>query len=78
MRAVTVAEAKRNFENLVKRVMDDSEPAIVLTESGDQVVLMPLDDYNAWTETNKRNQANRSPHSVRIRNKSPRSASAID
>lgn len=50
MRAVTVAEAKRNLDDLVKRVMDDSEPAIVLTESGEQVVLMPLDDFDAWTE----------------------------
>ena len=37
MRAVTVAEAKRNLDGLVKRVMDDSEPAIVLMESGEQV-----------------------------------------
>lgn len=51
MRAVTVAEARRNLDDLVKRVMDDSEPAIVLTESGEQVVVMPLDDYNAWAET---------------------------
>ena len=51
MRAVTVAEARRNLDALVQRVMDDSEPAIVLTESGEQVVLMPLDDFNAWTET---------------------------
>ncbi len=51
MRAVTVAEAKRNLDGLLKRVMEDSEPAIVLTESGEQVVVMPLDEYNAWAET---------------------------
>ena len=32
-------------------MIEDSEPAIVLTESGEQLVLMPLDDYNAWSET---------------------------
>jgi antitoxin YefM len=51
MRAVTLKEAEGNLQGLVTRVMDDSEPAIVVTESGQQVVLMPLDDYNAWQET---------------------------
>jgi antitoxin YefM len=51
MRAVAIADAKRNMDDLVKRIIDDSEPAIVLTESGDQVVMMPLDDFNAWAET---------------------------
>lgn len=51
MRAVTVSEARRNLDDLVKQVMNDSEPAIVVMESGEQVVLMPLDDYNAWSET---------------------------
>ena len=51
MRAVTVKEARRNLDDLVRRVTADAEPAIVVAESGEQVVLMPLDDYNAWVET---------------------------
>ncbi len=51
MRAVTMAEARRNLDDLLRQVVDDSEPAIVLTESGDQVVLMPLADFSAWAET---------------------------
>ncbi len=51
MRAVTVEEAKRNLDDLLRRVIGDSEPAIVVTETGEQVVMMPLDDHNAWSET---------------------------
>jgi antitoxin YefM len=51
MRAVTVAEAKRDLDGIIRRVMSDAEPAIMLTDTGEQVVLMPLDDYNAWAET---------------------------
>src|SRR5258708_1886729 len=51
MRAITLKEAEKDLQALVTRVMDDTEPAIVLTESGQQVVLMRLDDYNALQET---------------------------
>lgn len=51
MRAVNVEEAARDLEGLVTSVMDDSDPAILITSSGRQVVLVPLDDFNAWSET---------------------------
>ena len=51
MRAVTVEEAAQNLNGLVTRVADDSEPAILISDSGQQVVLLPIDDYNAWKET---------------------------
>ena len=51
MRAVTMKEAERDREGLVTRVTDDSEPAILTTESGRQVVVMPLEDFSAWQET---------------------------
>src|SRR5215212_6873558 len=51
MRAVTAAEAKHDLERLIEQVIVDSEPAILITEAGQQAVLLPLDDYNAWQET---------------------------
>jgi antitoxin YefM len=51
MRAVTLKEAKRNLVKLVEQVIADAEPAIVITESGEKAVLMPLDEYNSWKET---------------------------
>ena len=51
MQAVTLKEAKLNLERIVEQVIADAEPAIVVTESGGQVVFLPLDEYNSWKET---------------------------
>jgi antitoxin YefM len=51
MQAVTVKEAQRDLERLLMQVLDDAEPTIVVLESGQQVVVVPLDDYTAWQET---------------------------
>lgn len=51
MNAVTLKEAKRNLEQLVEQVLADAEPTIVVAESGEQVVFIPLDEYNSWKET---------------------------
>ena len=51
MQAISIADASLNLENLLKRVIDNSEPTIVLLDSGDKVVLMPLDEYNTFAET---------------------------
>lgn len=51
MNAVTLKEAKRNLEQLVEQVIADAEPTIVVADSGEQVVFMPLDEYNSWKET---------------------------
>lgn len=51
MNAVTIQEAKRTLEQLLRQVITDAEPTIVITESGEQVVVVPLDEYNAWKET---------------------------
>lgn len=51
MNAVTLKEAKLNLERLVEQVIADAEPTIVVTESGAQVVFLPLDEYNSWKET---------------------------
>jgi antitoxin YefM len=51
MNAVTLKEAKRNLEQLVEQVIADAEPTIVVADSGEQVVIIPLDEYNSWKET---------------------------
>lgn len=51
MNAVTLKEASLNLEQLVEQVVADAEPTIVVTESGERVVLLPLDEYNSWKET---------------------------
>ena len=51
MQATTLKEAKRNLPRLVKQVLADAEPRIVVTDKGEQVVLMPLDEFNSWKET---------------------------
>ena len=47
----TLKEAKRNLEQLVAQVIADAEPTIVVTETGEQVVFLSLDQYNSWKET---------------------------
>ena len=51
MQAVTLKDAKRNLPRLVEQVLADAEPRIVVTDKGEQVVLMPLDEFNSWKET---------------------------
>jgi antitoxin YefM len=51
MNAVTLKDAKLHLEKLVEQVIADAEPTIVVTEGGDQVVFLPLDEYNSWKET---------------------------
>lgn len=51
MNVVTLKEAKLRLEQVVAKVLADAEPAIVVTESGEQVVVLPLDEYDSWKET---------------------------
>ena len=51
MQAVTLKDAKRNLPRLVEQVLADAEPRIVVTDEGQQVVVMPLDEFNSWKET---------------------------
>ena len=51
MNAVTLKDAKLNLERLVEQVVADAEPTIVVTDSGAQVVFIPLEEYNSWKET---------------------------
>ncbi len=51
MNMVTVNEAKRNLDSLIKKVFSDAEPTIITTETGQQIVLLSLDEFNSWQET---------------------------
>lgn len=51
MHTVTLKEAKRDLERLLMQVLDDAEPTIVVLETGQQVVVVSLDEYTAWQET---------------------------
>jgi antitoxin YefM len=51
MQAITLKDAKRNLQRLIEQVLADAEPRIVVNDTGEQVVLMPLDEFNSWKET---------------------------
>lgn len=51
MNAVTINDAKVNLEQIIKQVIADVEPTIVSTDTGEQIVLLPLEEFNAWKET---------------------------
>ena len=51
MNAITLADAKKNLERIIEQVISDAEPAVLCTDKGDKVVLVPLDEFNSWKET---------------------------
>ncbi|MBI4770513.1 MAG: type II toxin-antitoxin system prevent-host-death family antitoxin [Chloroflexi bacterium] len=51
MNVVTVNEAKRNLDLLIAKVVSGAEPTIITTDTGRQIVLLPLDQFSAWQET---------------------------
>ncbi|MGD9890960.1 MAG: type II toxin-antitoxin system Phd/YefM family antitoxin [Dehalococcoidia bacterium] len=51
MRAITSAEAKEDLDRLIAQVIADAEPAVVITDAGQQVVVLPIDEFNSWQET---------------------------
>jgi len=51
MTVVTISEAKRNLDRLIAKVVSDAEPTVITTDTGQQIVLLSLDEFNAWQET---------------------------
>ena len=51
MNALPLDSVKQNLEGFVARVLADSEPLVVETTSGQQVVMMPMEDFSSWQET---------------------------
>lgn len=51
MNTITVAEAKQDLESLIIRIISNVEPIIVRAETGEKVVLVPMEEFTAWQET---------------------------
>lgn len=51
MNIVTINDAKRDLDALIQKVFSDAEPTIISTETGQQIVLLALDEFNSWKET---------------------------
>lgn len=51
MNTVTINQAQANLREILERVLENVEPTIVTTETGASIVMLSLDEYNAWQET---------------------------
>lgn len=51
MQAITISQAQQNLAGVIANVVADAEPVIICTDSGQQVVCLPLDEFNSWKET---------------------------
>ncbi|ASC74275.1 Antitoxin YefM [Halomicronema hongdechloris C2206] len=48
MDAITTKQAEQDLDGLIERVIADVQPTILCNDKGDRVVVMPLDEFNAW------------------------------
>lgn len=51
MQAITYNQAIQNLADFMDNVSDNHEPLIITHENHKAVVLISLDDFNAWQET---------------------------
>lgn len=51
MEAITYTAARQNMAKLMDDVVRNSEVKIITRNNNPSVVMMSLDDYNAWMET---------------------------
>ena len=51
MQAITFNQAIKDFAAFMDSVSDNHEPLIITDENHKAVVLMSLEDFNAWQET---------------------------
>lgn len=51
MDAVTYSEARNNLATMLDRAVDDHEHIIITRKNGRNAVLMSLEDFNSWQET---------------------------
>ncbi len=50
MMTITYSAARRELAATIKNVLDSREPVIISKKEG-KVIMMSLDDWNAWQET---------------------------
>ncbi|MCA9838716.1 MAG: type II toxin-antitoxin system prevent-host-death family antitoxin [Trueperaceae bacterium] len=51
MRTLNYTTARKNLANAIDNVVDDHTPLIITKGSDKAVVMMSLEDWNAWQET---------------------------
>ncbi len=51
MNAITINQAEASLRDVIQQIIHDVEPTIVTTETGESVVMLSLEEYNAWQET---------------------------
>ncbi len=51
MNTITINQAEASLRDVIQQIINDVEPTIVTTETGESVVMLSLDEYNAWQET---------------------------
>lgn len=51
MRTINFSDARRQFKEVLDRVVDDADITIITRRDADDVVLMSLSEYNSWKET---------------------------
>lgn len=51
MKAATFDQLNKNLHHALDEVSNDSDIMVITRENGPAVVMMSLDEYNAWQET---------------------------
>ena len=51
MEAITYTEARNRMAETIDRVTSNHEPVIITRRGREAVVMLSLDDFNAWQET---------------------------
>ena len=51
MDAISYTRVRNNLAKTMDRVAQDHEPIVITRQKGESVVLMSLEDFNAWQET---------------------------
>ncbi len=51
MDAVTYTHARNNLASTMDKTINDHEPVIITRQNGKAVVMMSLEDFQAWEET---------------------------
>jgi antitoxin YefM len=51
MRTINFSDARRQFKEVLDRVVDDGDITIITRRDADDVVLMSLSEYTSWKET---------------------------
>ena len=51
MQVITFSEARNNLKQVIDRVVDDADVAVIARRDAPDAVVMSLDTFNSWMET---------------------------